>query len=210
MALNSVRVATLIRKWRSKNLKSGRAGSTDFRWFLMDLNRFRDPIWKVFWMPWTKKCVVMLISRLIFHIIIGFEFECLGLENQAFGMRSIATINFRRSWISHSSRVHFSWFFGWPCCLGDWVEIWWLFRATLEHHQILAIRLVGCKMGGPRTPWNRPQRAWDREGPWHWGEKRLGGRGGRRVGSWGEAATRGLQKQNVRWPEVILIISTSN
>ena len=38
------------------------------------------------------------------------ESGCLGLENQAFGIRDIAKKNFRRSRISNESRIHFSCF----------------------------------------------------------------------------------------------------
>ena len=50
----------------------------------------------------------MLVSRFLFLMIFGSESGCLGLENQAFGKGGIAKINFRRNWISHDSRVHFS------------------------------------------------------------------------------------------------------
>ena len=43
-------------------------------------------------------------------MVFGFESGCLGLENQAFGKGGIATINFRRKWIPHDSRVQFSCF----------------------------------------------------------------------------------------------------
>ena len=39
-----------------------------------------------------------------------FKFGCLVLEKQAFGMESIAKINFRRNWISCDSSADFSWF----------------------------------------------------------------------------------------------------
>ena len=43
-------------------------------------------------------------------MIFGSEAGCLGLENQAFDKEGIAKINFCRNWISHDSRVNFSWF----------------------------------------------------------------------------------------------------
>ena len=43
-------------------------------------------------------------------MIVGSEFECLGLQKQVFGNGGIAKINFRRNWISYDSRVNFSWF----------------------------------------------------------------------------------------------------
>ena len=45
----------------------------------------------------------MQVPRLLFLMIFGSESECLGLENQAFGIRSIAKNNFHKSWISHKS-----------------------------------------------------------------------------------------------------------
>ena len=50
------------------------------------------------------------ISRLLFLLVFGSKFGCLGLEKQAFGMEGIAKINFRRNWISCDSRVDFSQF----------------------------------------------------------------------------------------------------
>ena len=47
------------------------------------------------------------ISRLLFLLVFGFKFGCMGLEKQAFGMEGIAKINFRRNWISCDSRVDF-------------------------------------------------------------------------------------------------------
>ena len=52
--------------------------------------------------------MLMLASRFLLLIIFGSESGCLGLKNQAFGIGSIPKINFRRSWISHDSRVYFS------------------------------------------------------------------------------------------------------
>ena len=52
-------------------------------------------------------CSVVLGSRVLFLMILGFQFGSLGLENQGFGFGGIAKIIFRRSWISHDSRVHF-------------------------------------------------------------------------------------------------------
>ena len=42
--------------------------------FLLLFDRFRDPILKDFWVPWTKNVYhVMLVSRLLFLIVFGFE-----------------------------------------------------------------------------------------------------------------------------------------
>ena len=49
----------------------------------------------------------LLASRLLFLMIFRCESGCLEMENQAFGKRGIAKINFRRSWISHDDMVHF-------------------------------------------------------------------------------------------------------
>jgi hypothetical protein len=48
------------------------------------------------------------VSRLLFLMIFGSEIGCPGMLKQAFGMESIAKINFRRYWISYDSRVDFS------------------------------------------------------------------------------------------------------
>ena len=50
----------------------------------------------------------MLVPRLLFLMIFGFESGCLGLENQAFGMRGIAKINLQISWNSHDFNIQFS------------------------------------------------------------------------------------------------------
>ena len=57
-----------------------------------------------------KVYFVMLFPRLFFLIIVGFEFRCLGLEDQAFDIRRIAKRNFHRRRISFNSRVPLSWF----------------------------------------------------------------------------------------------------
>ena len=68
-----------------------------------------DPFWKVFGDFWTKEEDFFIsISRSFFLLIFGSEIGWLGLPKQAFGMEGIAEINFRRNWISHDSRIHFS------------------------------------------------------------------------------------------------------
>ena len=65
-----------------------------------------DPFWELFWYFWIKETVFFIsISRLLFLLVFGSKFRCLGLEKQAFGMEGIAKINFRRNWISCDSRV---------------------------------------------------------------------------------------------------------
>ena len=44
-----------------------------------------------------------LVFMFLFLMIFGSESGCLGLENQAFGIGSIAKISFCRSWISHDA-----------------------------------------------------------------------------------------------------------
>ena len=74
--------------------------------FLVDLG---DPFREIFGYIWTEKHDLFeSIFRLLFLMIFGSESGCLGLENQAFGKGGIAKINFRRSWITHDSRIHFS------------------------------------------------------------------------------------------------------
>ena len=72
-----------------------------------------------FWGPILKAFLVLLdkrnsffisISRLLFLLVFGSKFRCMGLEKHAFVMKSIAKINFRRNWISYDSRSDFSWF----------------------------------------------------------------------------------------------------
>ena len=55
-----------------------------------------------------KQFFFISISRLLFLLVLGSKFGCLGLEKQAFGMEGIAKINFRRNWIYCDSRVDFS------------------------------------------------------------------------------------------------------
>ena len=57
-----------------------------------------------------KQHVFISISSLLFLIICGSKFGCLGLQKQAFGKGGIAKINFCRNWISNGSRVIFSCF----------------------------------------------------------------------------------------------------
>ena len=76
--------------------------------FFVDLG---DPFWELLGYFWSKKEFFFIsISRLLFLMIFGSKFGCLGLQKQGFGMEGIAKINFRRNWISHDSRVDFSWF----------------------------------------------------------------------------------------------------
>ena len=66
------------------------------------------PFGELFGYPWTVKHKFFIsISRLLFLMFFGSESGCVGLENQEFGKGRIAKINFRRSWISHDSRVNF-------------------------------------------------------------------------------------------------------
>ena len=78
-----------------------------------------------------------------FLMIFGSESGCLGLENQAFGMRCVAKIHFRRSWMSHDSRVYF-FYFGWLWDQFSWVWLSWrlaldlmTFHVYFEAPQIL-------------------------------------------------------------------------
>ena len=69
---------------------------------------FGNPFGEFFGYVWIKKEVFFIsISRLLFLLVFGSKFRCLGLEKHAFGMESIAKINFRRNWISCNSRLHF-------------------------------------------------------------------------------------------------------
>ena len=50
---------------------------------------------KVFWEPWTKIGVfVMLVSRSHFVVILGSVSGRLGLQKQAFGVRRVVKTNF--------------------------------------------------------------------------------------------------------------------
>ena len=50
-------------------------------WFSLFSNRFRDPILKVCWVPWANKCVFcVLVFRLFFLVVLGFESGCPELE----------------------------------------------------------------------------------------------------------------------------------
>ena len=51
---------------------------------------------------------VMIVSRLLLLMVFGSVFGCLGLENQAFGMRCTAKTNFRISRNSFDFRIHLS------------------------------------------------------------------------------------------------------
>ena len=74
-----------------------------------DIGGHKEGPCDVFAYFWTKKEDLFIsISRLLFLMIFGFDFGCLGLQKQAFGKGGIAKTNFRRNWISYDSRVHFS------------------------------------------------------------------------------------------------------
>ena len=47
----------------------------------------------------------IFISRLLFLLVFGSKFGCLGLQKQAFGKGGIAKINFCRNWISDDSKT---------------------------------------------------------------------------------------------------------
>ena len=59
---------------------------------------FGDPFLEFFGYFWTTKGSFFIsISRLLFLLVFGFEFGCLGSEKQAFGKGGIAKIIFRRN-----------------------------------------------------------------------------------------------------------------
>ena len=96
---------TILGHWRAQG-RTLRGPGSDFIDFFNDLG---DPFGELFGYFWTKKEDFFIsISRLFFLIIFGSEIGWLGLQKQAFGIEGIAKINFRRNWISHDSRVHFS------------------------------------------------------------------------------------------------------
>ena len=107
-------LGTILGHWGAQERALWSPG-LDFEWFLVHLG---TPLLRAN----KNMYFVMLVSRLLFLIIVGFKFGCLGLDNQAFGMDSI----------------DFSWFQG-PffmilnvfgtnfhdlCCPGDWLDIW--------------------------------------------------------------------------------------
>ena len=99
--------------------------------FYRFFNDLGDPFWELFWYFWTKETVFFIsISRLLFLLVFGSKFGCLGLGKHAFGIGGIAKINFCIIWISYDSRSDFFMIFGdfrtnshnfW--CPGDWLEI---------------------------------------------------------------------------------------
>ena len=78
----------------------------DFVDFLMILGTHSESFLGIFGPK--KKDFFISISRLLFLLVFGSKFRCLGLEKHAFGMEGIAKINFRRNWISYDSRSDFS------------------------------------------------------------------------------------------------------
>ena len=142
---------TLGRSWDDPGaLATTRQGTVrsrlGFYWLLADLG---DPFKEIFAYIWTEKHgFFTFVSRLLFLMILGSESGCLGSENQAFGKESIAKINSCRNWISHVSRVIFSWFL-----LLRWLS--WCFM-TLQGRpgstQILGTLLVegNVALFGPR------------------------------------------------------------
>ena len=110
---------------------------------------FWGSFWQLFGYFRRKETVFFIsISRLLFLLVFGSKFGCLGLEKQAFGMESIAKINFCRNWISHDSRVDFSWF---------WVALGSIFMAFVALE-------TGSRI--------------DEFSSWFWGHPRSRGHGG--------------------------------
>ena len=94
-------------------------------WILSIFWWFWGPILRAFWPFLDQKIDFFIsISRLLFLLVFGSKFGCLGLEKQAFGMEGIANINFRRNWISCDSRVIFH-DFGWPWDQFSWLLLPW-------------------------------------------------------------------------------------
>ena len=52
-------------------------------------------------------CIFMLVSKLLLLMVFGCESACSGLEKFGFCNGGIAKVNFRRSWNSHDSMIHF-------------------------------------------------------------------------------------------------------
>ena len=99
----------LGRSWDIRDYKIGHCEVQ--AWILLIFSWFRGPIERDFWVHLERKHEFFtFISRLLVLMISGSESGCLGSENQAFGKEGIAKINFCRNWISHVSRVNFSWF----------------------------------------------------------------------------------------------------
>jgi hypothetical protein len=78
----------------------------DFIDFLLILGTHSESFFGTFGQK--KKFLFISISRLLFLLVFGSKFGCLGLEKLVFGMEGIAKINFCRNWISYDSRVDFS------------------------------------------------------------------------------------------------------
>ena len=77
----------------------------DFYWFLVHIG---TAFWKfLIYLGPPHVYVVMLVSRFLFEWLLGLESGCPGSENSTFCNRSLAKVDFRRSWHSHDSRVHF-------------------------------------------------------------------------------------------------------
>ena len=66
------------------------------------------PTSRVFGHLGKKGVLFMLASSLFVLVIFESESGCLGLKNEAFGKGGIPKSDFRSTWISHDSMVHFS------------------------------------------------------------------------------------------------------
>ena len=78
-------------------------------WILSIFVDLGDPFLDFFLYSWTKiQDLFIYVSGLLFLMILGSKFRCLGLQKQAFGKGGIAKINFCRNWMSYDSRVDFS------------------------------------------------------------------------------------------------------
>ena len=113
----------LGRSWDIREYKKGHCEvQACFFRFLVDLG---DPFKEIFRYMWTEKHGFFIsISRLLFLMIFGSEFGCLGLETQAFGKGGIAKISFCRNWIYHDSRDNF-YDFWWPWDQFSWLLLPW-------------------------------------------------------------------------------------
>ena len=81
-------------------------------WFILIFGAFRNPILRVLWVPWSRKCVFCYAC---FQAAFSGSFWVwIWMSRiEKLSILSIAKLNFRTSWNSHVSRLHFT-DFGWP------------------------------------------------------------------------------------------------
>ena len=101
-------------------------------WISIDFGRISVPPFELFWPTLEQK--FRFLARSGFLKILGSESGCLGLQNQAFGVGSIAKTAFHRCWDCVDFGVIFTWF---SMALGPILMTFGGLGAGLKHYDFL-------------------------------------------------------------------------